>query len=85
MLARCVSSSFRRLHGAHVYALTEGFRTLTSEVEIATLVKKTLDRDVGPTWHVIVGTSFGSFVTHESKNFAYFYINDLGFLVFKRG
>ncbi len=34
---------------------------------IAEAVKKELDQHRGGTWNVIVGKSFGAFVTHESK------------------
>jgi dynein light chain LC8-type len=55
------------------------------EKDIATFLKKELDQQYGPTWHVIVGKSFGSYVTHEQGFFIYFYIGDLAFLVFKSG
>ncbi|WFD01647.1 Dynein light chain [Malassezia obtusa] len=42
------------------------------EKDIAAFVKRTVDDHYGPTWHVIVGRSFGSYVTHESKHFIYF-------------
>lgn len=38
-----------------------------------------------PTWHCIVGRNFGSYVTHESKHFLYFYINTFAVLLFKAG
>ena len=38
-----------------------------------------------PTWHVVVGTNYGSHVVHATKNFIYFYIGPLAFLVFKSG
>ena len=34
------------------------------EKDMAAHVKRTADERYGPTWHVIVGRSFGSFVTH---------------------
>lgn len=55
------------------------------EKEIATFLKKELDQLYGPTWHVIVGKSFGSYVTHEQGYFVYFYIGELAFLIFKSG
>ncbi|RLV95918.1 Cyanamide hydratase DDI3 [Spathaspora sp. JA1] len=55
------------------------------EKDIATFLKKELDQIYGPTWHVIVGRSFGSYVTHEQGYFIYFYIGDLAFLIFKSG
>lgn len=53
------------------------------EKDIATYLKKELDLQYGASWHVIAGKSFGSYVTHEQGYFAYFYIGDLAFLVFK--
>ncbi|KAI5959991.1 hypothetical protein KGF57_001991 [Candida theae] len=55
------------------------------EKDIAAFLKKELDQVYGPTWHVIVGKSFGSYVTHEQGYFIYFYIGELAFLVFKSG
>jgi len=55
------------------------------EKDIAAFLKKELDQVYGPTWHVIVGKSFGSYVTHEQGYFVYFYIGELAFLVFKSG
>lgn len=59
--------------------------TVTYKVEkdIATYLKKELDLLYGASWHVIVGKSFGSYVTHELGYFAYFYIDELAFLIFK--
>lgn len=55
------------------------------EKEIAAYLKKEMDQLYGATWHVIVGESFGSYVTHEQGCFAYFYLGELAFLVFKSG
>lgn len=34
------------------------------EKDIAAQIKKEFDRRHGPTWHVVVGKNFGSYVTH---------------------
>lgn len=34
------------------------------EKDMAAHIKRTADKKLGTTWHVIVGRSFGSFVTH---------------------
>lgn len=57
--------------------------TYKVEKDIATYLKKELDLLYGASWHVIVGKSFGSYVTHELGYFAYFYIGELAFLIFK--
>mmetsp|Transcript_37390 Transcript_37390/g.57384 ORF Transcript_37390/g.57384 Transcript_37390/m.57384 type:complete len:116 (+) Transcript_37390:135-482(+) len=35
--------------------------------------------------HVIVGRNFGSYVTHETKHFIYFYLGQVAILMFKSG
>merc|ERR1712014_481730 len=45
--------------------------------------KRTFDERKGSTWHCIVGRNFGSFVTHETKHFIYFYLGHCAILLFK--
>mmetsp|Transcript_21552 Transcript_21552/g.40557 ORF Transcript_21552/g.40557 Transcript_21552/m.40557 type:complete len:91 (+) Transcript_21552:70-342(+) len=56
-----------------------------TEKDIANFIKKELDRNHTPFWHIIVGRNFGSYVTHETKHFVYFYIDELAVLAFKAG
>lgn len=51
--------------------------------DIAAYVKQEFDRRFGTTWHVIVGRNFGSYVTHETRHFIYFYLGQIAFLIFK--
>ncbi|KAI0040560.1 outer dynein arm light chain 8 [Auriscalpium vulgare] len=53
------------------------------EKDIAAQIKKEFDRRHGPVWHVVVGKNFGSYVTHETKHFIYFYIGSLAILIWK--
>nr|CAH8827130.1 unnamed protein product [Trichobilharzia regenti] len=55
------------------------------EKDIAAHIKKDFDRRHHPTWHCIVGRHFGSYVTHETNNFIYFYLDDRAFLLYKSG
>ena len=55
------------------------------EKDVAAYIKKEMDKKHNPTWHVIVGRNFGSYVTHETKHFVYFYIGQLAVLCFKSG
>ncbi|VDM25598.1 unnamed protein product [Hydatigera taeniaeformis] len=55
------------------------------EKDIAAHVKKAFDREYGPTWHCIVGRNFGSYVTHEARNFIYFYMGQVAILLYKSG
>jgi len=53
--------------------------------DVAQIIKMELDATKRGTWNVIVGTSFGSFVTHETKTMSHFYIGNVGFLIWKYG
>ncbi|CAE7367372.1 hypothetical protein FNF31_04610 [Cafeteria roenbergensis] len=55
------------------------------EREIAAFIKKEFDRKYSPTWHCVVGRNFGSYVTHETKHFIYFYLGQVAILLFKSG
>ena len=55
------------------------------EKDIAGYIKKEFDRRFGPTWHCVVGRNFGSYVTHETKHFIYFYVGQVAVLLFKSG
>jgi hypothetical protein len=49
------------------------------------VAQKQFDSKYGPTWHAVVGRNFGSYVTHETKHFIYFYIGAVAVLLFKSG
>ena len=63
-------------------------------VECATqaLEKYNIEKDIvahikefdkyNPTWHRIMGRNFGSYVTHETKHFIYFYLGQVAILLF---
>ena len=53
--------------------------------DLAQSIKLELDKQKGGIWNVIVGKSFGSFVTHETKTISYFCIGSLSFLVWRHG
>lgn len=55
------------------------------EKDVAAFVKKEFDRRHGPTWHCVVGRNFGTYVTHETKHFVYFYLGQVAVLLFKSG
>ena len=46
-------------------------------------VLQEFDSSYGPAWHCIVGTSFGSYVTHSLGGFLYFSIDKVYILLFK--
>lgn len=55
------------------------------EKDIAAFIKKEFDKKYTPTWHCVVGRNFGSYVTHETKHFIYFYLGQVAILLFKSG
>ncbi|CAL8094413.1 unnamed protein product [Calicophoron daubneyi] len=57
----------------------------TVEKDVAAYIKKEFDKKYNPTWHCIVGRNFGSYVTHETKNFIYLYVGQVAVLLFKSG
>ncbi|ONK66203.1 uncharacterized protein A4U43_C06F5300 [Asparagus officinalis] len=51
--------------------------------KLALALKKEFDSSYGPAWHCIVGTSFGSYVTHSLGGFLYFSIDKVYVLLFR--
>ncbi|CAD5329236.1 Dynein light chain type 1/2 [Arabidopsis suecica] len=56
---------------------------VTEPTQIARFIKKEFDRSYGSGWQCIVGTHFGSFVTHCSGCFIHFSVGSLTILLFK--
>ncbi|KAJ8902445.1 hypothetical protein NDN08_006850 [Rhodosorus marinus] len=63
----------------------EAVERFTIEKDIAAFLKREFDKKHQPTWHCVVGKSFGSYVTHETRRFIYFYVGNLAILLFKSG
>ncbi|MES1902979.1 MAG: Dynein light chain 2, cytoplasmic [Paramarteilia canceri] len=68
-----------------INATTAAMEKFNVEKDIAAYIKKEFDKQYNPTWHCIVGRNFGSYVTHETKHFIYFYSGQLAVLLFKSG
>ena len=64
---------------------TKAIDSYNIEKDIACYIKKEFDRKHNPTWHCVVGRNFGSYVTHETKHFIYFYLGQIAVLLFKSG
>ena len=58
---------------------TQALEKYNIEKDIAAFVKKEFDKKYNPTWHCIVGRNFGSYVTHETKHFIYFYLGQVSY------
>lgn len=63
----------------------DALKSYELEKDVAAYIKKEFDKKYGATWHCIVGRSFGSYITHESKHFIYFYVGQIALLLFKSG
>ncbi|KAJ9153644.1 hypothetical protein P3X46_027063 [Hevea brasiliensis] len=59
------------------------FFDVTEATEIACFIKKQFDTAYVPGWQCIIGTDFGSFVTHCCGCFIYFQIGSLPILLFR--
>ena len=53
--------------------------------DVAEQVKNEFTGKYPGTWHVIVGKQFGSFVSFEVRGIIYFFLGQVGFLIFKHG
>ncbi|KAI9493859.1 dynein light chain 1, cytoplasmic [Zychaea mexicana] len=62
---------------------TQALEKFNIEKDIASHIKREFDKKYGNTWHCVVGRNFGSYVTHESKHFIYFYHGQIAILLFK--
>lgn len=58
---------------------------LKSGLDCAEKIKTEFDTRWSPHWHCIIGRNFGSFVTHETKKFVFFYWGDKAVMLFKAG
>jgi len=63
----------------------QALTSFRQEKDVAAYIKKEFDKRHQPTWHCIVGRNFGSYVTHETKHFIYFYLGQVAILLFKSG
>ncbi|OEH75080.1 dynein light chain 1, cytoplasmic [Cyclospora cayetanensis] len=62
--------------------LLEGSTGLDNQA-VATALKRDMDEQWQPCWHVTVGQNFASYVVHQKRRFVYFSINKTSFLVYK--
>mmetsp|Transcript_24141 Transcript_24141/g.51262 ORF Transcript_24141/g.51262 Transcript_24141/m.51262 type:complete len:81 (+) Transcript_24141:80-322(+) len=60
-------------------------RNTTSRKTSPPSLRRSSTKKYNPTWHCIVGRNFGSYVTHETKHFIYFYLGQVAILLFKSG
>ena len=65
--------------------IKEACTTLTDEREMAKMIKLHFDEKFGKIWHCVVGKSFGTFGTHETKNYLYIYYKQTAIQIWKCG
>ncbi|XVF88398.1 hypothetical protein PTKIN_Ptkin19aG0048000 [Pterospermum kingtungense] len=76
-------SGFMQVHAFRCARRTYDSLEKFSSIHMAYNMMKELDKVYGPAWHCIVGSNFGSFVTHSTGCFLYFSKEKLYILVFK--
>ncbi|KDP20880.1 hypothetical protein JCGZ_21351 [Jatropha curcas] len=67
----------------HLAAKALDIFDVTESTDIARFIKKDFDMLRGPGWQCIVGTEFGSFVTHYHGCFIYFNIGSIAIMLFR--
>jgi dynein light chain LC8-type len=82
---KSVGTMSKDMEAVALQTATEALERFNTEKDMASFMKKEFDRRFSPTWHCFVGRNFGSYVTHETNHFAYFYVGQTGFLIFKSG
>ncbi|KAI6196100.1 hypothetical protein M3Y94_01068600 [Aphelenchoides besseyi] len=50
---------------------------------LAQALKRKFDETYGPTWHCVIGNSFGSMVSHRDNCFLYMYVDNQAIILFK--
>ena len=65
--------------------LLEEFNIDADGLVIAEKLKKHMDEEFEPFWHVVCGKHFGCFAVHENKRFIYFYLRNVAFMCYKSG
>mmetsp|Transcript_47069 Transcript_47069/g.84816 ORF Transcript_47069/g.84816 Transcript_47069/m.84816 type:complete len:108 (+) Transcript_47069:59-382(+) len=64
-------------------ALQEFGRNEAEGTKISEKIKKTLEKEYSPYWHVTVGRNFGCHAVHEKQRFVYFYVDPFAFMIYK--
>ncbi|KAI4377135.1 hypothetical protein MLD38_014818 [Melastoma candidum] len=79
----CDMPGFMQVHAFRCARMSFDGSEKFSSKYMAHSIKKEFDKVYGPAWHCIVGSNFGSFVTHSTGCFLYFSMDKLYILLFK--
>lgn len=52
---------------------------------MAEKLKREMDLKYKPYWHVVCGKNFGCYAVHENRNFIFFVLDGISFLLYKAG
>ena len=63
--------------------LNKALETKVEEKDISEFIKKYFDSNYGPNWHCCVGKHFASYVTYQSKHYAFLYQGQMAILLYK--
>lgn len=80
----------REVYEATVMAAVHAFRAHSkgeapTQHDIAALIRKECAAKMPGTWHVIVGASYGAYMTHEAGTLSYFTLGESIVLAYKHG
>ncbi|GMI44644.1 hypothetical protein TrCOL_g363 [Triparma columacea] len=70
------------MQDAAIEVALEAIRSNNTEQEIAASIRKSFEQMYPSVWHCFVGRNFGTYVTHESSKFIYFYVGQVGVCLF---
>ena len=84
-VVKSIGTMSKELEHEALKVALDAMERLNTEQAMSHEVKEHFDRKFSPTWHCFVGRNFGSFVTHQTGHYIYFYIGQMGFLLFKSG
>ncbi|TPP67329.1 hypothetical protein FGIG_12127 [Fasciola gigantica] len=63
----------------------QAVKATQSDGDIASKIKAALDEKFGETWHITVGSSFGSKVSHNEGHFIFFYLGTKAIQAYRFG
>ena len=73
---------FLSLSHSHTFSLSLSLSLSLSPLSLSLSIYLLHTQQYKGLWHCFVGRNFGAFVTHEQDKFSYFYIGQIGFLLF---
>lgn len=65
--------------------IKEAINTCSDDREVAKMIKMHFDEMYGKIWHCVVGKGFGTYGTHETKNYLYIYYKQTAVQLWKCG